>query len=348
MTPFRVLTWHVHGSYLDSLVQTGHTFYLPVTDDRGAGYAGRWAEWGPNVVEVPVESVRDLDVDVVLFQSRDAWERGQQEILSPEQRRLPRIYLEHDPPRGHPTDQRHWVDDPDVLLVHVTSFNDLMWDPGRSPTWVIEHGVADTGVRWTGAIDRGIVVINDLATRGRRLGADLFLGAREQVPLDLVGMGAELLDGLGEIRRVDLPAFTARYRFFFNPIRYTSLGLAFVEAMTIGMPIVAFATTEIPVVLEDGESAILANDLPTLITGMRALLEDRALAQRLVAAAREIALERFSIDRFTADWTAAFQEVTGRSSASRRSSALRRASASRRSAGSASAASDTRPVEVIS
>jgi hypothetical protein len=313
MTAFRILTWHVHGSYLDSLARTGHTFFIPVGAAGRPGYGGRWPEWGPNVVEVPVEHVRDLDVDLVLFQSRTAWEHDQHEILTANQRRLPRIYLEHDPPRGHPTDQRHWVDDPEVLLVQVTHFNDLMWDPGRSPTRVIEHGVPDPGVRWTGAIERGIVVINDLATRGRRLGADLFLAARDEIPLDLVGMHAERLGGLGEIRRVDLPAFAARYRFFFNPIRYTSLGLGLIEAMTIGMPIVAFATTEIPVVLEDGESAILANDLGTLVTGMRALLEDRGLGQRLGAAAREVAIERFSIERFAADWTATFADVTGRS-----------------------------------
>jgi Glycosyl transferases group 1 len=332
MTPFRVLTWHIHGSYLDSLAWTGHTFFIPVDDAERPGssgrpgYAGRWPEWGPNVVEVPIENVRDLDVDLVLFQSRDAWERDQHEILTANQRRLPRIYLEHDPPRGHPTDQRHWVDDPEVLLVNVTHFNDLMWDPGRSPTRVIEHGVPDPGVRWTGAIERGIVVINDLATRGRRLGADLFLAARDEIPLDLVGMHAERLRGLGEIRRVDLPAFAARYRFFFNPIRYTSLGLGLIEAMTIGMPIVAFATTEIPVVLEDGESAILANDLGTLVTGMRALLDDRGLAERLGAAARQVAIERFSIERFAAGWTAAFAEVTGRGRNARPSAPVARRS----------------------
>ncbi len=57
-------------------------------------------------------------------------------------------------------------------------------------------------------------------------------------------MGAEEAGGLGEVRHVELAAFAARYRFFFNPIRYTSLGLAVIEAMMVGMPIVALATTE--------------------------------------------------------------------------------------------------------
>lgn len=316
VTPFRVLTWHVHGSYLDSLAQTGHMFHLVVPDaDADAGRSARWPEWGPNVTEVAERDVGDLDVDVVVFQSRDAWD-ARDRLLSAHQQRLPRLYLEHDPPRESPTDQRHWVDDPDTLLVHVSHFNDLVWDSGRTPTRVIEHGIAPPpGISWTGTSDRGIVVINDLGTRGRRLGADVFERVRQEIPLDLVGMHASDLGGLGEVRRSDLPAFEAPYRFFFHPIRWTSFGLALIEAMTIGMPIVALATTEAPDVLTDGVSAILSTDVGRLVDGMRALRADRQLAARLGEAAREIALERFAIARFTADWTAAFSLVTGRQAA---------------------------------
>jgi hypothetical protein len=115
----------------------------------------------------------------------------QHEILSDQQRRLPRIYLEHDPPQEHRTDTRHWVDDPNVLLVHVTPFNALMWDSGRTPTRVIDHGVfVPAGTGYRGDIGRGIVVVNHLRQRGRRLGADLFERARTSIPLDLVGMDA--------------------------------------------------------------------------------------------------------------------------------------------------------------
>jgi glycosyltransferase involved in cell wall biosynthesis len=140
----------------------------------------------------------------------------------------------------------------------------------------------------------------------------VFERAREEIPLDLVGMRSELLGGIGEVQRRDLAAFEARYRFFFNPIRYTSLGLAMIEAMSIGLPVVALATTEIPTVLEDGVSAILATDVRRLLDGMRELLDDRELAREIGAAGRRIAHERFSLDRFARDWTAAFQEVTGR------------------------------------
>ena len=50
-----------------------------------------------------------MDFDCVLFQSRDHWPHDQHRILTPEQRALPRIYLEHDPPQEHPTDSAHPV-----------------------------------------------------------------------------------------------------------------------------------------------------------------------------------------------------------------------------------------------
>lgn len=311
----KVLTWHVHGSYLYYLAHAPHEFYVPVRPGRPEGYGGRTPgfSWPSNLHEVPAEAVPTLPIDCVLFQSRRNYLEDQHVILSEAQRRLPQIYLEHDPPREHPTDTRHVVDDPDVLLVHVTSFNDLMWDSGRTPTLVIEHGVTvPDGVEYRGDLARGLVVVNGLARRGRRLGVDLFTRLREQVPLDLVGMLSEDLGGLGEVSHAELPAFESRYRFFFNPIRYTSLGLAVCEAMMLGLPIVGLATTEMPAVVENGVAGFVDTEPARLAERMRALLEDAELARRLGAGARRIARERFDIRRFARDWDRAIAEVAGR------------------------------------
>src|SRR5918912_573104 len=204
MGRLRVLTWHVHGSYLESLGWLGHEILVPVRPGRPEGYGGRPADadWPASIREVAADDVRDLDIDVVLFQSQRNYVEDQFAILSDAQRRGPRVYLEHDPPRGHPTDTKHIVDDPDVLLVHVTAFNDLMWDSGRTPTRVIEHGVTvPDGIEYSGELDRGIVVVNNLDRRGRRLGADIFERARDVVPLDVAGMGSERLGGCGAVPR---------------------------------------------------------------------------------------------------------------------------------------------------
>jgi hypothetical protein len=309
-----VLTWHVHGSYLACLARGDYELFLPVRSDRAHPYGGRTAsfDWPETVHEVAVEDVRRLDVDCVLHQSRTSWLRDRFEILSEAQRRLPQIYLEHDPPLGHPAQTRHVVDDPDVLLVHVTHFNALMWDAGRTPTRVIRHGVAvPRDVSWTGELARGLTVVNNLYRRGRRTGPDVFDRAREQVPIDLLGMGSDDGEGIGEVPLRDVPALAARYRFFFNPIRYTSLGLAVCEAMMLGMPVVALATTEQPAVLEDGVTGFLDTDVERLIDGMRSLLEDRGMARRMGSAAAERARELFDLGRFVRQWEDVFAEAAG-------------------------------------
>jgi glycosyltransferase involved in cell wall biosynthesis len=304
----------VHGSYLQYLASSRHEFLLPIKPGRPAGYRGRGADyWPENLVEVGADSVRTLELDVVLFQAHRHYLRDQHELLSGGQRRLPRIFLEHDPPREHPTDMRHPVDDPDVLLVHVTPFNELMWDSGRTPTAVIDHGVpVSSTVRYSGELERGLVIVNHLAQRGRRLGLDVFERVRERVPLDLVGMGSDEVGGLGEVPFDELPAFAARYRFLFNPIRYTSLGLAVLEAMAIGMPVIALATAEYAVAIENGVSGFVDTSADRLVERMLTLLADPQLARRLGDGARRRAQERFSLERFAREWDRTLREVAAR------------------------------------
>lgn len=231
-------------------------------------------------------------------------------LLSDAQRALPTLFVEHDPPREHPTDTLHPVQDPNVLLVHVTPFNALMWDNGVTPTRVIEHGVlVPDDVAYHGTLPKGVTVVNNLARRGRRLGADLFEEVRRNVPLDLVGMGSAELGGIGEVPNPALPQFLSHYRFFFNPIRYTSLGLAVIEAMMIGLPIVALATTEMAQLVKTGSNGVADTRPAALIDAMRMLIRDADLAREWGAAARRDARERFGIERFARDWDSALRDV---------------------------------------
>jgi hypothetical protein len=314
MRALKILTWHTHGAYLYYLTQAPHEFHVMSKEGRPPGYGGRCGHipWGDNVHDLPAEGARHQEFDCILFQDDHQFEHDQYEYLSASQRALPRIYLEHDPPREHPTGMRHLVDDPDVLLVHVTHFNALMWDNGRTPTRVIEHGVlAPPNVAWSGELERGLVAINHLARRGRRMGGDIFSQVRREVPLDLVGMGAEELGGLGEIRHALLPAFAARYRFLFSPVRYSSLGLAVIEAMMTGIPVVGLATTEMATAIVSGESGYVDTSVAALIVHMRELLRNPGLARHLGQNARRRARERFGIERFCADWNRALCDLTG-------------------------------------
>ena len=313
----RVFTWHIHGSYLYYLVQAPHDFYVPFKADRSEGYYGRTESypWPENLYEVPAEEIRNLEFDCILFQTRKNYLEDQYEILSPQQRQLPRIYLEHDPPWGDPTNTPHHVNDPDVLLVHVTNFNNLMWDNGQTPTRVIDHGViVPETAKYTGEMERGLVVVNNLLSRGRRLGLDIFESVRKEIPLDLVGINSHELGGVASLGHRELLDLEGHYRFFFNPIRYTSLGLAVCEAMMVGMPIVGLATTEMVTAIENGVSGYIDTNVSKLAEHMHRLLSDPEEAKRLGRGAQRQAMKRFNIQRFVSDWNDAFAYVTSKPS----------------------------------
>ncbi|MEH3114225.1 glycosyltransferase [Pedobacter terrae] len=306
----KIFTWHIHGSYLFYLSQGDYDIYIPVNETKSEGYVGRGNTFpfGDNVVEIPAAQVREMDFDVILFQTDENYLRDQYDVLSERQRTLPKIYLEHDPPWDHPTDTLHPVTDPSVILVHVTHFNSLMWNSPNVQTLVIEHGVTASPHPYKGILKRGIVIINNLPTRGRLLGFDIFEELSKTIPLDLVGMGAEAY-GIGEVLHPQLPAFISNYRFFFNPIRYTSLGLAVCEAMMQGMPIIGLATTEMSVTIKNGHSGFVRTDINMLKRDMELLLENPVLAMELGNHARKTAEERFGIKRFTSEWQKLFEKV---------------------------------------
>lgn len=279
------------------------------------GYAGARGAlpWGRDAHEVAAARVRDEAFDCVLYQSATHYLEDRHSVLGPAQRALPAVFLEHDPPQGHPTNTLHPVQDRDVQLVHVTPFNALMWDNGITPACVIEHGViVPADVHYSGELARGLAVVNNLGRRGRRLGADVYERVAASVPLELVGMHAEDVGGCGEIPNPALPAFMARHRFLFNPIRYTSLGLAVIEAMMVGLPVVGLATTELSTVVRNGVEGWLATDPDELVPVMQRLLQEPALAQAWGRAARRRARERFGIGRFAADWDRVLRTAVGR------------------------------------
>jgi len=309
----RIFTWHIHGSYLYYLSQGDYQIFIPVKKEKTEGYYGRGKTFpfGSNVIEIHADEAKNYAFDCILFQTNKNFLVDQFEILSEAQRSLPKIYLEHDLPYQHPTDSKHIVDDPNMVLVHVTHFNKLMWDNNRTPTTVIEHGVIMPEVCYTGELDKGIVVINNLPTRGRLLGFDIFKQVKEHIPMDLAGMGTGEW-GLGEVLHPQLPTFESRYRFFFNPIRYTSLGLAVCEAMMMGMPVIGLATTELSTVIDNGYSGFIHTSTDVLMDKMRMLLRDKSIARDIGANGREVAMERFNIKRFVRDWEALFMAVTGK------------------------------------
>jgi glycosyltransferase involved in cell wall biosynthesis len=224
-------------------------------------------------------------------------------------RDVPAIYVEHNAPQGRIADLRHpAADRPDITVAHVTHFNALFWDTGAAPTRVIEHGIVDPGYRYRGDLARAAVAINEPVRRGRVTGTDLLDRFRSVVDVDLFGMDVERLGGVEDPPQSVFHDELARRRVYLHPIRWTSLGLTLLEAMHLGMPVVALSTTEVPEAVPP-EAGVVSNRLDVLDEALTRLIREPEEARRLGKAGREVAVERYGLDRFLRDWDRALEEV---------------------------------------
>ncbi|GAA3847409.1 glycosyltransferase [Streptomyces phyllanthi] len=318
----KILLWHVHGSWTTAFVQGPHTYLVPVTPDRdpdGLGRA-RTFSWPASVRETPPGELRDTQVDLVVLQRPHEPELAERWLGGRRPGRdVPAVYLEHNAPDGRVPETRHpFADRDDLTIVHVTHFNRLFWDCGGTRTRVIEHGVVDPGHQYTGRLARAAVVVNEPVRRRRHTGTDLLPALSEAVPLDVFGMRTEGLAGhLGlpedRCRTADLPqrelhAAMAQRRMYVHPVRWTSLGLSLLEAMHLGMPVVALATTGAVEAVPPG-AGTLSTRPDVLARAARRYLEDPETAAEDGARARRAALERYGLKRFLDDWERVITEV---------------------------------------
>ncbi|MGK5642383.1 glycosyltransferase [Streptomyces sp. URMC 126] len=318
----RILLWHVHGSWTTAFVQGPHTYLVPVTPDRGPDGLGRAAtfDWPESVVELPPDELRDTDVDLLVLQRPHEIELAREWLGRRPGVDVPTVYLEHNAPGGPVPDTRHpAADRPELTIVHVTHFNRLMWDCGTTPTAVIEHGIVDPGPLWTGRLARAAVVVNEPLRRGRTTGTDLLPYFSQAAPLDVFGMGTEgIAAELGvpedrcrgrELVQSALHHALAERRVYLHPVRWTSLGLSLLEAMHLGMPVVALATTEACEAVPPG-AGVLSNRLDVLHDAVRGFVAEPERARETGLAARKAALARYGLPRFLDDWDRLIKEVT--------------------------------------
>jgi glycosyltransferase involved in cell wall biosynthesis len=309
----KIFLWHVHGSWTTAFVQGPHQYLVPVLPDRGPDGLGRartW-DWPSSVREVTREEAATEAIDVVIMQRPKELNGMAEEWLGGRRpgRDIPGVYLEHNAPEGCIAEMRHpTAEHPDLTLVHVTHFNDLFWDAGRTPTRVIEHGVVDPGYRYSGELPRAVAVINEAPRRGRVTGTDLLPKLGRDVPIDLFGMDAARLGGMEDLPQAQLHDEIPKRRVYLHPVRWTSLGLSLIEAMHLGMPVVALATTEV-VEAVPPDAGVVSNQLPVLATALRRLTSDHGQARTMGEAARRAALARYGLHRFLDDWDELLEEV---------------------------------------
>lgn len=320
----RILLWHVHGSWTDAFVRGRHEYLLPVLPEGGAwglGRAGR--DWPASVTEVSLAALDADSLDAVVLQRPEEMAEVTRVLGRRPGVDLPAVFVEHNTPKGDvPFSQHPLADQHEIPVVHVTHFNELFWDNGQAPTTVIEHGIHDPGYLYTGELPELGVVVNEPVRRGRVTGTDLLPRFAGAAPLQVFGMGGGGLHaatGLGpsqlkvrgDLRTAELHRELARCRVYLHPLRWTSLGLALLEAMHLGMPVLALDTTEAARAVP-AEAGAVSTSVSELLRSARQLINDPEEARRRGKAAREAALERYALDRFLADWDTVLADLKSR------------------------------------
>jgi hypothetical protein len=313
----RILLWQVHGAWDSNFLQPQHEYLIGPEADGAAELLPNWVDL-PNVRAWTAESAEPA-ADVVLLQRERELDLAGRIGIRPGVDTAA-VYVEHNAPTGSAAGTRHFLADQQAIpIVHVTPFNALMWDTGRAPVHVIEHGVPDPGIQATGELAAAVVVINEPVRRGRITGTDLLPQFARSVPVDVFGIDAHLLHaqvadrslrltGRSGLTQPQVHAEMARRRVYLHPHRWTSLGLSLIEAMMLGLPVAVAASTAAPTAVAPGGGVVSA-DVRALRQAVTRFVADPDLARETGLVGREWALRRFSLHTFHQAWNQLLSDV---------------------------------------
>ena len=317
----RILFWHLHTGYTNAFVSGRHQYFLPADTAGDAGGRGLEGHDWPQAREVSWRELRGEPVDIVVLQRPEEIDVVHEMTGRRPGRDIPAVFLEHSAPGPDACRSVHpLAGGTDIPIVHVSDFNRLYWDNGRARTFVIQPGTPDPGPQYTGELDRIGVVIDDPVLCGRAAGTDLLPHFGRVAAVDVFGRGGdELIESLpadaggvhagGNLPPARLATELARHRVYLDPSRWTSLGFALLEAMHLGMSIVAVPGPGIAQAVPS-DVGVVSADVDVLCHAVADCMEDPQLAQEMGARARRHALLHYGHERFLRDWDDVLYEVS--------------------------------------
>lgn len=112
-------------------------------------------------------------------------------------------------------------------------------------------------------------------------------------------------------RRDDMPSVYASLDIMVSTSRQEGLPMAVLEGMSSGLPLVATAVGDVPTVVQDGVTGLLAPslDVERLATSILALLRDESKRKQFGTAARKLIEGEYSATRMTADYLHVYEEA---------------------------------------
>lgn len=176
------------------------------------------------------------------------------------------------------------------LVIHMSNFR---------PVKRID-AVMEVFARMAARVPARLLLVGDGPEMGTAIARGRLLGITDRVEV------------LGEQEAI-LPLLSVA-DLFLLPSAQESFGLAALEAMACGVPVVASAVGGVPEVIEHGVSGFLhpPDDLDAMAASGVALLTDDALRQRVSEAAVARVRDRFCTTRVVPMYEAFYREVVGR------------------------------------
>jgi teichuronic acid biosynthesis glycosyltransferase TuaC len=124
---------------------------------------------------------------------------------------------------------------------------------------------------------------------------------------------AERVRFLGRKSRLEVAEAMRRCTVFALPSRYEGLGCVYLEAMSVGKPVVGCREQGIAEVVQHGSNGFLVgpNNEKELTFALAMLLRDESLRLRLGAAARDTILDRFTLSQQAQNFVRIYRESLG-------------------------------------
>ena len=315
-----ILFWNSHPEWAEAFTSGEHRYLVPDAGQRPGGRADLALPVPSRAEEIDVAQLANTHVDLVVLQHHEEMALTARWLGRRPGTDVPAVYVEHHPPQPFAADSMHPMGGrDDIPIVHATDFNKVMWNNGLAPSCVIMPAIADPGEIFTGDVPAAAALIDEPLRRLRETGTDLLAELGRRAPIDVWGADSESLTGkfktVARIRgrgpavRPQVLRQLARRRVYVHPARWTTLDVGLIEAMYVGLPVVAFASTTASTVLPP-EAGVVSADIRTLALAIEGFVVDYGAAAAAGKAARDYAVAHFGLLRFRAEWDAVIAELT--------------------------------------
>lgn len=293
----------------------GHALYVPIKNGRQYNYDGKTPgyPWHNNTQEIDVNKINNYNYDVIIFQT--AQHILQEYFLYFDKNIFDsikhKIFIVHnllaDSDLNNPllSKLEEAINKKVDMVVHISDcilnqWNSVMPSLKRKSI-VIYHAIDLPDITATYNINKAVCAINNLPSRPES-GKNEFLELKKFIDIDLYGVQSESVGGKGNIPASELLKTLAKYSVYINPTRNNPLPMTVLQAMSIGLPVIALNTGDLDKAITDGIEGFLCNSVDDIIDKYNYLINNKEkICQFGINAINKIK-NKFSYDRFSQEW----------------------------------------------